>query len=171
MPSRQTSESAGVCDSSKDGLLAAFAAHLGEAYVLVERVHRLQMRLLVFVRKPLADEVSDVQSAAENTGLGHVVANKGGQLVRFKVRDTTLAFISCHLNAHEGEARRRRRDEDVAEILSGARCGPSFELDAGAQSHHSFFMGDMNYRVALPGYELPAKPRQRKSALRTRRPG
>ena len=157
-------ESAGVCDSSKDGLLAAFAAHLGEAYVLVERVHRLQMRLIVFARKPLADEVSDVQSAAENTGLGHVVANKGGQLVRFKVRDTTLAFISCHLNAHEGEARRRRRDEDVAEILSGARCGPSFELDAGAQSHHSFFMGDMNYRVALPGYEPPAKPRQRKSA-------
>ena len=82
--------------------------------------------------------------------------------MRFKVRDTTLAFFSCHLNAHEGEARRRRRDEDVAEILSGARCGPSFELDAGAQSHHSFFMGDMNYRVALPGYELPAK---RPSAL------
>ena len=62
--------------------------------------------------------------AAENVGLGGLGANKGGQLLALRLAgSTTLTFVSAHLNAHEGEAKRKRRNDDVAEILSGARAG------------------------------------------------
>jgi len=55
------------------------------------------------------------------------------ELFSFRLGATTLAFYSCHLNAHEGEEKRARRDSDVAEILSGARVGPSLDLDTASQ--------------------------------------
>jgi hypothetical protein len=112
-----------VTDSSGGALKRAIAKHLGPDYMLRGNVHRLQMRLLVFVRKGLVRECSQEERAAENTGIGHVVANKGGQVFTIKVRNTRLAFVACHLNAHEGEARQRRRNADCAAILSGARVG------------------------------------------------
>jgi hypothetical protein len=42
---------------------------------------------------------------------------------KIKVRGTTLCFISCHLQAHEGADHRARRTASCAEILSGARLG------------------------------------------------
>ena len=54
------------------------------------------------------------------------------ELFSFRLGATTLAFYSCHLNAHEGEEKRARRDSDVAEILSGARVGPSLDLDTAS---------------------------------------
>jgi hypothetical protein len=52
-----------------------------------------------------------------------IVANKGGLVCKIKVRGTTLCFISCHLQAHEGADHRARRTASCAEILSGARLG------------------------------------------------
>ena len=70
-------------------------------------------------------------------GLAHVVGNKGGLIVRcedtsasigsllaayrFQCLGTSLAFISCHLAAHEGESHRKDRNDNCAEVLEGAR--------------------------------------------------
>ena len=126
-------------------------------------------------------------AAAENVGLGGVGANKGGQLLALRLGGTTtLTFVSAHLNAHEGEAKRKRRNEDVAEILSGARAGRGgaatlgleavgdgggggaywraycADFDTPSCSHHAFFVGDLNCRVMLAGFDrektLKSKP-------------
>lgn len=59
------------------------------------------MQLFVFARTSLQSRISNVQFSVENTGFLHVFPNKGGILVTLQVDGTKLAFISCHLTAHE----------------------------------------------------------------------
>lgn len=131
-----------------DEVLQIFVRHLGEEYELVECMHRQQMRVMVFAHKSVADEVSDVEMVAENTGVAHVGANKGGQLVKFNLGHTVLCFFSAHLAAHQGQT--KRRNADVKEIFAGCRVMDK-RLEASTQAHHAFFFGDMNYRIeAMP---------------------
>ena len=190
LPLTADTQRASVLESGTTAMKAALAAHLGPEYALRAHVQRGQMRLLVFVRiapgAPLTEfaaatgaKACDLEAAAaENVGLGGVGANKGGQLLALRLGGTTtLAFVSAHLNAHEGEAKRKRRNEDVAEILSGARAGRGgaatlgleavgdggggdaywraycADFDTPSCSHHAFFVGDLNYRVALAGFD------------------
>ena len=77
---------------------------------------RGQMRLLVLVRRPLAGGVSELRNGGENTGLGHVVNNKGGMLFSLRLAGAshaTFCFYNAHLAAHEGKA--DRRNSDVAD--------------------------------------------------------
>ncbi|CAM9879346.1 unnamed protein product, partial [Phaeothamnion confervicola] len=100
-------------------------------------------------RRSLLEEYDpeEKEVAAENTGIGKVVANKGGLACKIKLRGTTLCFVSCHLQAHAGAAHLDRRNKSCAEILQGARLGPRRRLDLDAQFHHVFVFGDMNYRI------------------------
>ena len=81
------------------------------------------MRLLVFVLKKHVPHVTAVEHSEENTGIAHVVANKGGQVVKFALYGHNICFISSHLTAHEGAEFLVKRNESVAEILNGARVG------------------------------------------------
>ena len=122
------------------------STHLGDGYVPVESAELLEMRLIVFVKKSLQNKVSDIETATEATGLAGVVGNKGGLVVRFKCRNTTFAFISCHLAAHEGEKYRNQRNANCHEVLEGGRVGIQ-EFDVCPQTDHVFWMGDLNYRI------------------------
>jgi len=79
-----------VTDSSADGMKTALSEHLGAGYLLLGYVQRMQMRLLVFVRCAHRPLCSSGERATENTGLGHVVANKGGQARRRRRRRAPL---------------------------------------------------------------------------------
>mmetsp|Transcript_23895 Transcript_23895/g.29077 ORF Transcript_23895/g.29077 Transcript_23895/m.29077 type:complete len:659 (+) Transcript_23895:37-2013(+) len=115
---------------------------------------RGQIRLMILVRKELIDEVSEIESKAENTGLGSVLANKGGIAVNVTIRNTRICFITAHLAAHEGPQHYKDRCEDLEEILSGARLGPHpRRYDVSVRSHHCFVFGDLNFRVQLPQNE------------------
>ncbi|CAN0207687.1 unnamed protein product, partial [Ectocarpus sp. 4 AP-2014] len=81
--------------------------------------------------------------------IGKVVANKGGLVCKLRLRGTTLCFVSCHLQAHEGQNHLARRNSSCAEILQGARLGDRRMVDVDSQFHHVFWLGDMNYRINL----------------------
>ena len=102
--------------------------------------------LIVFAKRSLAKKITEVETAMEATGILHVVGNKGGLVVRFKCLDSTFAFVSCHLAAHEGEKYRQARNDNCYEVLEGARIGLE-SLDIVPQTHHVFWMGDLNYRL------------------------
>lgn len=65
---------------------------------------RAQLQLYVFARRSLQPRISTVEMSIENTGFLHVFPNKGGLLVTMKIDGTRLAFVSCHLAAHEVRA-------------------------------------------------------------------
>jgi len=117
--------------------------------------HRWWSRhLAVFVRAALRTSAHSVRSAVSATGLGGVVGNKGGLAISFHLGTTSLAFVSCHLAAHDHK--NRERNEMCKEILSetaGAigeqRRAARGRLDVASQFDHCFWFGDLNYRVDL----------------------
>lgn len=109
---------------------------------------RAQMQQLIFARHSLDRFISNVEMSAENTGFLHVFPNKGGLCISFNVHGTSLTFISCHLTAHEGVKNCCLRNESTKEILGGVRSGDK-RFDPSAKAHHTFWMGDMNYRITF----------------------
>lgn len=63
-------------------------------------------------------------------------------LVTLDVDGTKLAFISCHLTAHEGITHCEQRNASIVEILSGVRAGDK-NIDITEQFHHVFWMGEL----------------------------
>ncbi len=133
--------------------------HLGDNYTVVVSCRRLQMRLRVYVRKDRMPDIAldNIEVGAENTGIAGVAPNKGGLAVKFSIRGSSLAFISCHLQAHKGAVNCSRRTDSVANILTGIRMGSGNlkRIDIDAQAHHTFLMGDLNFRVEPKDLELP----------------
>merc|ERR1719316_1650769 len=113
---------------------------------------------MIFVLKELRPAIKNVEVGVQNTGLARVGPNKGGQLIKFDIGYTTMCFFSAHLAAHQQHT--KRRNEDVRDILRGCRAMDK-RLDAPTQAHHSFFMGDMNYRIDPSLKGLPSDPKKR----------
>jgi hypothetical protein len=89
----------------------AVEAALGSGFRLVGSVSRGSMQLLVYTRYELWEHIHSVEQMAENTGFFKVLPNKGGMCLRMVIDDMPLAFVSCHLTAHEGQAKCERRNE------------------------------------------------------------
>ncbi|OQS02462.1 phosphatidylinositol-3,4,5-trisphosphate 5-phosphatase [Thraustotheca clavata] len=120
--------------------------HFGQDYVIAGHVDLMEIRLIVFVHN--RHEFTDVEKITEATGVGNVIGNKGGTVLKLVVDGISLCFVNCHLAAHESQKFLDRRNSDCAEILNGARVGrKSLSLDH--QFDHVFWFGDMNYRVNL----------------------
>jgi hypothetical protein len=107
------------------------------------------MQLYIYARKSLQHSISNISSYAENTGFLHVFPNKGGICTSFTLDGTSLSFISTHLTAHEGVKKCILRNDSTKEILGGIRTGPMKDWDPSLSSHHTFWMGDMNYRITF----------------------
>ncbi len=116
-----------------------------------------EMRLFVFAKKTILKDITKVEEASSCTGLGHIMANKGGLLISFLYKTYSLAFISSHLAAHLHHF--KKRNENIWEILQEARTADK-DLDALIQHDYVFWMGDLNYRVDLNtarGEAMPPK--------------
>ena len=114
-------------------------------YVLVAKQQLGGILEAIFVRSELAPFVKDVQISYATTGIGNVLANKGGTAVRMDVYDSSFCFVCSHLNAHD--ERVLRRNQDFASIAHDVR----FPEQRSIWDHQFlFWYGDLNYRIALP---------------------
>lgn len=127
---------------------------LGEEYCLIAEEGRGQMRLSIWASDNVVEGIQDVKISGANTGIGHVMANKGGIVVSLNYNNTRLSFISAHLAAHEGESYYQKRCADVRSILrEGKTYDLSKRLDVAVSSHHVFFLGDLNFRTKFDDKE------------------
>ena len=95
-------------------------ASVGSEYALLQSEMLLQMRLVVFVKKTPCRH-SERQGWLKATGLGNLVGNKGGIVVHIELDNgETIAFVSCHLAAHEKPKFLQARNDMVPEIFNGA---------------------------------------------------
>ncbi|KAH9318654.1 hypothetical protein KI387_020423, partial [Taxus chinensis] len=118
--------------------------HVGSRYRIVHFISRGQMRLVVFVRDDAEKAVCNVDCGSEATGVGHVMANKGGVCISFKFWDTGICFVNSHFAAHDGQC--ETRNGNYREIVGELRVGFQ-SMDLLNQFHHVFWMGDLNYRL------------------------
>jgi hypothetical protein len=104
-----------------------------------------EIRLSLFIRKSLRDQVSGISSSLQTCGrLDGLSGNKGGLSVSLRLGDTRLSFFNSHLNAHTENM--VRRNEDTRQILQGLQSVEGFEP---TNAHYSFFFGDLNYRLVM----------------------
>ena len=122
--------------------LACVAGTIGDSYYLMSKYTLGQMRVAAFVRADVAPATHRWHYSTEATGIGHIIANKGGVGVSCKVWDTSLCFINSHLAAHVDME--KRRNDDFAEIVGGCLFGEKVECTQ--VFHHLIWFGDLNYR-------------------------
>mmetsp|Transcript_10760 Transcript_10760/g.15838 ORF Transcript_10760/g.15838 Transcript_10760/m.15838 type:complete len:1306 (-) Transcript_10760:473-4390(-) len=121
---------------------------LGTGYIQIAAQQRGQMRFLLWASDMVANNIIDVKISGANTGVGKVLANKGGIVVSLNYKNTRISFLSAHLAAHEGETNYKARCENITSILrEGRTYGLSKKLDDSVMSHHMFIFGDLNFRV------------------------
>jgi len=66
---------------------------------------------------------------------------------------TTLAFVSCHLEAHEGRDKFQTRCASLTQIFQGTKptATPAIYPDVALASHYCFVLGDLNFRTRYQG--------------------
>ena len=141
---------------------------LGDGYELMKEYQRGQMRLYLFAKVDLVPKITHLELKAENTGIAHVLANKGGIVCTLTIGRTRVTFLTAHLAAHEGNSYYKARNSNIAEILNGCKLGPKHlrGFDTSIMSHHMFIMGDLNYRTRLPGAKEMEKEEQVKTVMK-----
>jgi len=129
-------------------IVAARLAQGGGSWRRIARVFQWEMALAVFARREHAAQIRNVQVTRVATGVGAVLGNKGGLIIKLECFNTSLCFVSCHLAAHAWKLRGRNRDCQA--ILKGALGSVGVpQLEAVSQFDHVFWMGDLNYRVDM----------------------
>lgn len=61
------------------------------------------INVMVFVHVGVKHLVSEVQSAVVACGIGNTLGNKGAVGVSFKIANSRVVLVGCHLQAHEHE--------------------------------------------------------------------
>jgi hypothetical protein len=116
------------------------------------------MRLVVLVNTERV-KVSVVHVSAQNTGRAGF-ANKGGIVAEILVDGKTrLAFLTAHLEAHEGATKYQTRVSTIADILAGTK---DKQHDCSITSHYSFVIGDLNFRTELPNHQVLGEAEHRR---------
>jgi len=112
----------------------------------------------IFVKADLRPRISNLSSAEVKRGMGGLHGNKGAIVVRFKVDDSSLCFINCHLAA--GQSGANHRHNDVAAILEATVFPAERDATTRTDSYvgggdgsmvldHELCLlnGDLNYRI------------------------
>ena len=114
--------------------------------------------LCVFVREELAPHVRCVASENVKTGLGGVVGNKGAVALRFELHGESLCFITAHLPSGSSAEKKESRNTAMRGVLralaaSFASASPA-PLPPPLEHSGCWLLGDLNYRLTLPGTEV-----------------
>lgn len=66
--------------------------------------------MIVLVRKTIFPRITDLTMSSAGIGILNTLGNKGGVAIRFRVDDTRLCFVNCHLQAFDNMTEKRNAD-------------------------------------------------------------
>ncbi|KAL9658511.1 hypothetical protein ABK040_006051 [Willaertia magna] len=147
----------------------------GKDYFQVQSCTLVAIHIIIFVRKELIPQLSDICVSSVATGWKNQIGNKGGVSISFKLGKNQYLFINNHLPAHDDKV--KERNESFERILTeidyvGKEKKKNIEQtderhtsETNKESHgvlsfipskkphvikdfaFIFVMGDLNYRV------------------------
>lgn len=100
----------------------------------------------LFTKRSVMPKVKDLYMSKVKTGMGGFAKNKGSVSLRFKIDETTFAFLNCHLASGEGNINKRT---DMLESILDEAFIKAKGLPKAANHHSTFLFGDLNFRVNL----------------------
>jgi len=74
--------------------------------------------IALFVKAKLLGRIRDLKTTKIKTGLGGSAGNKGAVVVRFKLDDTNIMLMNCHLMS--GKKKGSKRTDEVNFIFDNA---------------------------------------------------
>eukprot|EP01102_Stenamoeba_stenopodia_P002821 TRINITY_DN1268_c0_g2_i8.p1 TRINITY_DN1268_c0_g2~~TRINITY_DN1268_c0_g2_i8.p1 ORF type:complete len:777 (-),score=178.74 TRINITY_DN1268_c0_g2_i8:51-2381(-) len=108
-----------------------------------------EIRIIILVKTDLLPKISNIETGKKATGLFNKLGNKGGVAISFRVNDTPLCFVNCHLAA--GQDKINDRNDNVKDIFNSLTLGEGGDMCMS--SAYFFWFGDLNYRINL-SYEV-----------------
>jgi hypothetical protein len=123
----------------------------GSNYFVVSSASlRDSIRLIVLAKNDHKSNIRNAESAIYSTSVP-VFWRKGGVGVSFMYDSTSVCFINCHMAAHQNEI--LARNTDAVLISKNLKLGNK-NYDVTHQFHHTFWIGDLNYRINLTKDEV-----------------
>lgn len=120
-----------------------------EQYVWVIAKSMVGCLIGLLVKNRLFKRLKDLHATKIKTGLGGSSGNKGAVIVRFKLDDTTIALINCHLMS--GKNKGSKRTDEINFIFDNAFKNEPPGKRYNIEAHDLLFLfGDLNYRITLP---------------------
>ncbi|KAL6849125.1 hypothetical protein ACO1O0_008655 [Amphichorda felina] len=129
-----------------------------DLYQLLHTAPLVGLFTCVFVKASLRDRIIQLSGAEVKRGMGGLHGNKGAVAVRFRIDDSSVCFVNCHLAA--GQSQAAARHNDIAEILEASlfpvERDPAVRIDSFAgggdgtmvMDHELCVLnGDLNYRI------------------------
>ena len=105
--------------------------------------------IALFVKAKLLGRIRDLKTTKIKTGLGGSAGNKGAVVVRFKLDDTNIMLMNCHLMS--GKKKGSKRTDEVNFIFDNAFKFEGKNRNFCVENHQIVFIfGDLNYRINLP---------------------
>jgi len=104
----------------------------------------------LFAKRKIIERIKDLYVTKVKAGMGGLTKNKGSVAMRFKIDDTTFAFLNCHLSSGKGEV--EKRSEMLRMILSQA-FSKARGLYKAAEHDVIYIFGDLNFRIDLKNKE------------------
>lgn len=89
-----------------------------ERYVWLVAKGMVGCYLALFLKQKLLNRVTELKATKIKTGLGGSSGNKGGVIVRFKLDDTSILLMNCHLMS--GKNKGKQRTDEMNFIFDNA---------------------------------------------------
>ncbi|KAJ2780923.1 Inositol-1,4,5-trisphosphate 5-phosphatase 1 [Coemansia javaensis] len=120
-------------------------------YALVSSEQLVGVALLFFAHDTVLPRIHGLQMVKHKTGLAGMAGNKGCVAMHMMFDDTSVCIVAAHLAS--GSSNVAERNADYHAIRTGARLPHGCCID---DHDYSFWLGDLNYRVALPNDRVRA---------------
>mmetsp|Transcript_18421 Transcript_18421/g.29337 ORF Transcript_18421/g.29337 Transcript_18421/m.29337 type:complete len:285 (-) Transcript_18421:38-892(-) len=117
-----------------------------EDYVRVDSTYMVALHGIVFIRKALAQHLSQVEKSYVPTGFVNLVGNKGGIGLSFTLGKSSILFITSHFHAFVDKVELRNADFHSIEQRLPMRKSSNGPKACSDRFDFTFWAGDLNYR-------------------------
>ena len=124
----------------------AYSKDPEDRYVFVVAKCMVGCFIGLFVKQKLLGRIRDLKTTKIKTGLGGNAGNKGAVVVRFKLDDTKIMLLNCHLMS--GKKKGSKRTDELNMIFENAFKFEGRNRQYCIENHHIVYIfGDLNYRI------------------------
>ena len=119
--------------------------NLGDEMFPIAASHEAGIKTFAAVHKKHVHAITFVETSSRGTGVGGVGYNKGAVSLKFTIYGTRLAFVNCHLAAHQDQI--ESRISDIKDITGNTEFGMHYADIDFTNRNNCFWFGDLNFRL------------------------
>jgi phosphatidylinositol-bisphosphatase len=129
-----------------------------ESYSMMAQEDLVGLLLIVYARNTVKSRIRKVNHDSVKTGVAGTLGNKGANIIKFLLDDSSFAFVNAHLEPGQNKVADRLNNVSYIhknafqDISNGKKPQEKIEL-----LDYKFFFGDLNFRVNQGYHEMCEK--------------